>query len=731
MLGSSDRRAPPRLATLAPELLDEVLGYLVCSDISRLSRTCWDLYAPLLPRLLGDPENNKNAVRWACRAGVDGLIDKLVDYGAPISTVATERANLRVLTLTLAARSGQVGTFQHLIELGAQVDCPGVGHSAIRTLVRSLARSPSPDLLRIFLEANPSLVSQLHQHQRTELLFHAVDAASRERNAWAFSSCLGIARKLIAAGADPNPSPILMRYPIYRYHVFLPTLSVAIRSRSPELVRLLLESGARVDSQLDTMFTVMDTPPEQASPAEQWPEAVAGSSPMCAVAYWLAQTLSTTEPSVRAQDFRHLAEIGHLCLEHGAAVNDIVAIQGKGALCLRTPLTLYVAMVKDWRPPDGQPESDAMQRLRYLHGIGAAGLLDTPRNLRYEITTRASQTKPTVRRQRRYCRMWGARQLWMSPAHLLMKLWSPFSSALPALVQPLKLLMSKEEPRVASHLGPPHGHDGPSAAELLAIYRYPEPTEQLGGTRDHADPVMSAWESILANAIQRLNSTELDRLLSDYIWLKLTCANHYHETRLGCCQGLPSPWYSDSECCKVAASADDGFTRPTIRQLVAAGADVNRRFCSRGPTWLQNFGLWLTDTTNRHNRPQFERMPGIQWGHFYTGLIGLTEERARLLRYLIDECGADPTIPHNGQTTAEILRQRLEKITWMVHQGSPIYERLIEFDWGRPGGYSEDMRRRFILEEKEEEGKEEAEEVLETGPSRDELSEVAALRLHD
>ncbi|KAL8285040.1 hypothetical protein RB597_002225 [Gaeumannomyces tritici] len=734
MPGSLDRQAPPRLATLPPELLDQVLGALVCSDISRLSRTCWDFYTLLLLRLLGDPENNSKAVRWACHAGVNSLIDKAVNYGSLVSSVAIGRANVRVLTLALAARSGQVGTFQHLIELGAQVDCPGVDHSAVRTLVLSLARSPSPDLLRIFLEASPSLVSQLHNHQRTELLFHAADAASRKRDAWDVSSCLEMARRLIVAGADPNPSPILMRYPIHSHHVFLPTLSVAIRSRSPELVRLLLENGARVDSQLETLFTITYRLRKQPSPAEQYPEGVASFSPICAVAYWLAETLSATEPSVRAQDFQHLAEIGRLCLERGAAVNDSVAIQRGRLRCLRTPMMLYVAMVKDWGPPGEEPESDAMQRLRYLLGIGGAGLPDTPRTPRYAVKMREGQTKPTVRGHHAYWHSWRTRQqLWMSPAHLLMQVWSPLASELPALVRPLKLLMSKNGPHVTSHLGPPHDQYGPSAAELLALYMYiPKSTEQPGGMGDHTDPVMSAWESILASAIQRLEPAELNRLLKDYIWLKLTCAYHYHGTSLECCQGPPSTTCCGSQCCIVATLADDRLTRPTIRQLIAAGANVDHKISSAEPTPLQNFGLWLTHPHHHRHEHQHVRMPGVQWGHPRMGAIGLTEERARLLRYLIDECGADPTIPHNGQTMAEMLRQRLEKARQDIDQASALYERLVLFDFGRPGGYSEDMRRRVIWEEEEEEEEEEKEEeVLETGLSQDDLSAVAGLRLGD
>ncbi|KLU88825.1 hypothetical protein MAPG_07808 [Magnaporthiopsis poae ATCC 64411] len=688
MFTFSDRRPPPRLETLPPELLDQVLGDLARSDISHLSRTCWGFHSVFLPRLLGPPENFNLAVKWAIQTGVNSLVDRVIaDYGAPVSTVAmTDKSgdSVQVLSLSLAAMSGQAGTFRHLIELGAQVNCHPAAHaSSIRTLVRLLAQSPSPDLLRIFLEINPSLVSQLSQAQRTELLFNAVDAASREKFPWPVSSCLGIAKMLLAAGADPDPGVVPMRYPVHGHDVIMPTLSAAIKSRSPELVRLLLENGARVSSMQDTFFRVKDEPPlEQASsPAEHYPADITISSPMCAVAYWLAQTLSTTEPSARAQDFQRLAEIGRLCLEHGAALNDCVSIfYDSRVLRFRTPMMLYVAMVKDWGLPGDHPESDAMQRLRYLCEIGAAGLRDTQHRFAYEIETHAGRVGPLLRRSAH--EHWASalkrgRELWTSPVHLLLKIWVPRGSALPSLAQPVKLLMAQygasEGLRLESGRGPSPAC--PFAAELLALYKYtPRVGEQPNNsTLDDTDPVMSAWESIVASVIQYLTSPELDNLLFDYCWFKLTCLSHYFK--------LYDKYFfvrrpkMDSECCSVATSADDPFTRPTIRQLIAAGADINRKLEGRWTTSLQEFGRWLMGSGGECH--------GQLWGgHRYVGPIGLSEERARLLRFLIDECGADPTTPFRDQTMAEILRQNLQEKGVGVDETTDSYRRLVEFDWG-------------------------------------------------
>ncbi|KLU87250.1 hypothetical protein MAPG_06251 [Magnaporthiopsis poae ATCC 64411] len=654
-------RRPPlsNLERLLPELMMMVLYEtdLGLADLSRLARTSWALYGQVLPRLLASDELKNKAMQRALARNISSLVDKVVLYGGPVSTVVSRAewtswgtrwpgTGRTVLTLGLTARQGSFRAFKRLVELGARVDCPEIDIYASRSLISSIVQPSSSAFLKIFLDGdletateNPPLVSQLPQHQLDAMLYHVAEMQNYKHSAWTASSCVDFAKRLITAGADPNPSWVLLEDPklnrarrrCRRRGIFLPTLSAAIISRSVDLVRLLLESGASVEALDHKFFTVLnsegrypgirdggspDPLPHEKKTTRR--PGLANHGPLFAVAYALADSLSRTgDASERAKDFQKLAEITDMCVKRGAKVNVSLPMQVNWAMRYRTPLMLYLAAVRDWKPCGGsQPGSDAIQRLQYLIGIGASPVVFDDKNTTKCLPRMAIFNAGHIIRSGLPDRSPDAREILMeretSPAQALLEAWCPLGSALPLLVNPLKILLA------------PMGlqTDGIRPVDLLASYRYaatahPVAPEQQGsadtaGATECADPVISAWNSIMTEVIRHLSPSDLDMLLADYIFLKATCDRRPHDGRSG----------------------------------------------------------GLTGSVERTTSP---------------APIALTAERARLFRFLIGECGADPAARCHGWTLPAILASGLGEEAGSIDQAAEEYNRLVRFDWNAPG----------------------------------------------
>ncbi|KAL8370023.1 hypothetical protein RB595_000401 [Gaeumannomyces hyphopodioides] len=684
-LGTSWQLVSP-LERLVPELMDMMLyeAALDLADLSRLSRTSRALYGQLLPRLLATEKLRNQAMRWALVKNLDGLVHKAVLHGAPASTIVITASTVAIrvwwtargariagtgeeeLTLGVAARHGSVGAFRRLVEVGARVDCLGVDNACLRALPWSIVHPASTAFLQIFLDGpgprvadgpkivtdTPSLVSQLSQHQLDQMLFNVVEMQNSKQSTWTASSCLDLAKRLLSAGANPNPNWIFLgesssRPGPNRSHrgIFLPTLSAAVITRSAELVRLLLESGASVDALDQEFFSVVDRHGNYPrwdpitggiyDPLGRRP-ALANHGPMFAVAYALAEGLSRNDSAAaRAWEFRQLVDITNMCLARGAKIDVRQPMQEEWAMQYRTPLMLYLTAVRDWAPcRNTQPGSNAMQRLQYLVGAGAS-----PAAIQEDIATErlpwiGISSAGDIFGSSMANRSDGPRDIPIeretSPAQVLLEAWCPHSSALPSLVRPLKLLLAPKGLQT----------DGIRPVDLLASYRYAD-AEQPHDALQSSDPVLSAWNSILTDVIQNLSPSDLNMLLADYIFLKATCDGRAHSETF-------------DECCWTGDAADDGLTRPTIRRLLAAGADVDHMVGGEGgATAIQSVWFWLLRIRGR---------PGIQWDYDFPGPVGLTEPRARLLCFLIDECGADPATRCSGWTLPDILASDLEVV---------------------------------------------------------------------
>ncbi|TQV99914.1 hypothetical protein V2A60_005334 [Cordyceps javanica] len=117
---------PLQFTDLVNDVFYLILGYLDTADILSLSRCCRLLHVRLEPCLFRDELSCDRALRWACFKDLPKLVHRAVSSGghvsAPIRKVkryAWDSMVYRTLSLRIAARSGSLGAFKTLLELGA------------------------------------------------------------------------------------------------------------------------------------------------------------------------------------------------------------------------------------------------------------------------------------------------------------------------------------------------------------------------------------------------------------------------------------------------------------------------------------------------------------------------------------------------------------------------------------------------------------------------------------
>lgn len=94
-------------------------------------------------------------------------------------------------------------------------------------------------------------------------------------------------------------------------------------------------------------------------------------------------------------------------------------------------------------------------------------------------------------------------------------------------------------------------------------------------------------------------------------------------------------------------SAIADLTRTTIASLVAAGANINSRQAPSGPTALHAL-IWS------YARGEHQLLGRLTLGSTIL-TTRLTRERAWYLRFLVEQCGADPFSQWQGKTPTETL----------------------------------------------------------------------------
>ncbi len=516
---------------------------------------------------------------------------------------------IKALTLHLAAKARQIETFSRLISLGTRLDEPGTSVGSVRALIRLVTRGPdAAALLPLCFPDGANGKSthfprQLSQELRNEALMALLQGYKPPCSSQtpSLEDYLGYIRALLDAGASPD----LVRRAALRS---TSTLSIAASTLEPDLVRLLIYRGACPDG-----------PPGLDPPlAPRLPLHV----PLCAVTHAMAKSL--LDPPVQAA-LRHIVDV---LVAGRADINIHVPYRDSFSpdVSFTSPLVLFLDTVDCWDDDGGGPE--ALDALRFLLSRGADP--NNPPRHPFHDPGGPLPYMPYLYIGQRAC----AGAVRTDPIADLLKIWGVGKLASPAFATALELLVG--HPRTRGGVR--------KVADTLARHDHTIPTAQ------NDDRILAAWRRIISATARLLTPDDLGEFLHAYVVRKGTCPRH----------GAPDLWNHQSQADEIGDLA-----RPTITELLAAGADVNHREIDswrttpledeRRPTALHAICLWLAGKS-------YEEKTCNEWRPRCRGFRH-TLRRAEFVRFLVEECGADGRMRYEGRTAAEILVQlRLPKV---------------------------------------------------------------------
>jgi hypothetical protein len=598
------------------------------------------------------------ALRWACLTGCVAAINTALRLGESISAVpvasvsagykpaalvvgggsGSNEANgagptatgdaviVKASTLHLAAKGRQVDAFSHLVSLGARLDEPGTSIASIRSLVRLVTQGPDATaLLRVFLGNGAHLARQLGQEIRDEALLALLQACTPSRSPLAPSleEYVGFARALLDAGASPD----FLQGTHFRS---TSTLSTAVDTLSPDLIRLLLDYGACPDG----------PPVLKRPPLSRWPL----HNPLCAVTHALAMSL--LDPPAQAT----LRKIAGMLLDSGANINicvPYIVVERDWEVSFISPLLVFLDAVPCWDDEGGGPQ--ALDTLRFLLGRGASP--ESPPPYPTPESGLSHITRSALVRSGRY---WLG-QPRLDPIRDLLEAWGVGRLASPAFASALELLVGHPSRRGGVR----------EVADALARHEYctvphaslssSSPPDTDTTTQDD-DAVLAAWGRIISSTASLLNSDDLGEFLHAYIVRKGTCPRQ--------------PRWRSGPHHRSAEDEIGDLAMTTVTVLLVAGADINHRHHWLAPsgrseeirwgdggsgygddaTALHAICLWLAGRASE----EYGEIGG--WRPSCCGLRH-TPRRARFIRTLVERFGADRGARYYGWTPAEMLVQ--------------------------------------------------------------------------
>lgn len=226
---------------LPQELLDMALGYLPRNSQSFLGRCSKILRYRVEPTLFGTEDNRGWAMKRACQRGLHNVILTALQFGSnptiiPIYLAARQKT-IHTSTLAIAAKHNKQATFRFLVDLGARIDHPKIHPTALKSIIRYLARPRSGETLNHFLSAG--LMTQLSQVGRDRLLVDCLKSLGVEAVP---TAAVERFRFMLKEGADPNSG----QFP----------LSIVIPQRQWDPFQLPLDQGGdinRVSYDLDNL----------------------------------------------------------------------------------------------------------------------------------------------------------------------------------------------------------------------------------------------------------------------------------------------------------------------------------------------------------------------------------------------------------------------------------------------------------------------------------------------
>ncbi|KXX72967.1 hypothetical protein MMYC01_210593 [Madurella mycetomatis] len=494
---------------------------------------------------------------------------------------------VKALTLQLAARARQVEAFSHLVSIGARLDEPGTSVASIRSLVRLVTRGPdAPALLRLFCRAN--LARQLDQEMRNEALLWLLQGCTSPRSSPALTvdERVEFARALLDAGASPN----FVRGSAYRY---ISTLSAAVFTLSPDLVRLLLDHGACPDG----------------------------------------------PPDLQPQP------ITDMLLDRGADINVCVPYlrpitHAYIIISFTNPLVVFLDAVDCWDGGGGGPQ--ALDALWFLLDRGSSP--DRPPIHPAQENRRAKLTRREL---------WHTGHHMLGPARLdpitdLLDKWGLGKLATPAFTSALEMLVGHPSHRggvrAVAEVFAKYDYTRPPSSSSSPSYS-PDTTD----TEQKQDTILDAWRRIVSSTARLLAADELGEFFHAYIVCKVTCPSRSPPSG-----PLEDQRFHGPEVHKIG---DLATTTVAALLATGADANHRHHKTSLrndgqgdGPTALHSICLWLV------GRDPKEKNLLFGWKPRCSGFRH-TPDRVQFIQFLVEACGADAGARYQGRTPAEILVQ--------------------------------------------------------------------------
>ncbi len=472
----------------------------------------------------------------------------------------------------------------------------------------------APALLRLFFPSGanaPLLARQLSQEMRDEALMALLEGYTSpfpSTQPLSRDECLGFARVLLDAGANPDHFRGSRRG-------FTSTLALAVKTLSPDLVRLLLDRGAHPNG----------------LPGPLYPSPIAYPPPLHIPLCSLAQALATSLMDASAQAV--LRQIAEILLDRGADINICAPYTHHyPPISFRNPLLVFLDTVDCWDDEDGGLH--ALDALRFLLDRGS--IPEGPPGDRMVD----HRSHPTA--------LWARflpGQYWhgvprSDPCRELLEKWGVRGLALPAFVSALELLVG--DPRRRGGLR--------FVAESLTAHDY----SVSPSSSSDADPILGAWTRLVTLMIRDLPPLELNQFL------------HHYVVRMGTCP-TDRLWHESLPHRSKEHEMGD-LARATVTTLLAAGADINHRLSrmdSRayhddpnlwrpgmgghgGQTVLHALCVWLNGRANE------EHEWGRRWRPTCLGFRH-TPRRIAFIRFLVETCGADRGATYFIWTPAKML----------------------------------------------------------------------------
>ncbi|KAK4182791.1 hypothetical protein QBC35DRAFT_536229 [Podospora australis] len=318
--------------------------------------------------------------------------------------------------------------------------------------------------------------------------------------------------------------------------------------------------------------------------------------PACAAAHVMA-TLGRTTTTPEAEEVTSRMRMG---LDRGADINVRVPVLKslrRNAVIFTTPLLFFVRTVFYWGDPN-ETDSVALRQLQYLLNNGA--------NADFEGAYLV--TEPVFS----HVDAGTERPLGGGPIQCHLDRWSILKlTGSPQFLEATKLLirhrgLKTNTGRILSKY---------DAGNLQLPQR--DSTDVLSNDDNRSDDLSCAWKDLLTVLLSSADYHEdLNTFLYNYVTTKATV------------HGSP---------------AIGKLTRVTVLQLLEAGANVNTRK-----------GGDESEQTILHALCSYYGSCGLGSWHV-TDII--YDRRVALFRFLVEDCGADPKVPWEGKTPAQVLIQ--------------------------------------------------------------------------